>query len=86
MNFCKKEAVLRNVEITNPASKDKTASLELGFRDLDWHSEDKASQSEVSGTHLRSILVVLFSSPCSECFTIKIRKTKTIQMPYYKDS
>ena len=62
MRFCKQQRVLRKIEITaNPASEDQAASPELWFGDLDWHSEDKASQSEVSGTHLHFTLVVFLS-------------------------
>lgn len=62
MRFCKQQRVLRKIEITaNPASKDQAASPELRFGDLDWHSEDKGNQSEVSGTHLHFTLVVFLS-------------------------
>lgn len=62
MRFHKQQRVLRKIEIpAYPASEDQAGSLELWFGGLDWHSEDKGSQSEVSGAHLHFTLVVFLS-------------------------
>lgn len=72
MRFCKQQRGLRKTEKTaNPTSEDQAAPPELWFGDLDHNSEDKASQSEVSGTHAHFTLVVFLS----HALTVMLRST-----------
>lgn len=58
--------------------EDQAASPELSFGDLNWHSEDKSSQSEVSGTHLHFTLFVFLS----HIPNVMLRSTTKTKLPY----